>query len=398
MLLGAVGARAAHRLRQRRQPDARARHRAEPRDGHPGGARRQPWRWSAGCWSKASCCRSPARRSACCSPMAASRSSGVAAGELPRVADIGIDLRVLAATIATAVLTGIIFGIVPAFQSSRPDLTTRSRTAAVVHRRPRHQWLRNALVVCRGRARGRPARRRRPLRRQLRPADAHRPRLRLSQRARPERRRARAAGPVRRGHQARQRLRRSRCSRPCAACRASTACAVVSGGLPLTGSWSRTGIELARPAEARRRRRLDRSPARDARTICSCCGFRSCAAATCPTTDRGGAEMVIVINEAAARKYWPGEDPIGQRVKMNSTERVVVGIVGDIRHLGPETPARQECYIPFPRKRTSAARWSCARPAIRWRCCRRSRRRSGRSTRNSGCRATPSRSRATWIA
>ena len=32
---------------------------------------------------------------------------------------------------------------------------------------------------------------------------------------------------------------------------------------------------------------------------------------------------------------------------MNSTERVVVGVVGDIRHLGPETPPRQECYIPF---------------------------------------------------
>ena len=32
---------------------------------------------------------------------------------------------------------------------------------------------------------------------------------------------------------------------------------------------------------------------------------------------------------------------------MNEIERVVVGIVGDIRHLGPETPARQECYIPF---------------------------------------------------
>ena len=57
--------------------------------------------------------------------------------------------------------------------------------------------------------------------------------------------------------------------------------------------------------------------------------------------------MVIVINETAAKKYWPGEDAIGQRVKMNSKERVVVGVVGDIRHMGPETPPRQECYIPF---------------------------------------------------
>jgi hypothetical protein len=41
---------------------------------------------------------------------------------LPGVAGIGIDLRVLGAAFAAAIGTGLIFGIVPAFQSSRPDL------------------------------------------------------------------------------------------------------------------------------------------------------------------------------------------------------------------------------------------------------------------------------------
>jgi len=54
-----------------------------------------------------------------------------------------------------------------------------------------------------------------------------------------------------------------------------------------------------------------------------------------------------VINEAAAAKYWPGSDPLGQHVKMNGKDRVVVGIVRNIRHLGPETAPRQECYIPL---------------------------------------------------
>jgi predicted permease len=62
--------------------------------------------------------------------------------------------------------------------------------------------------------------------------------------------------------------------------------------------------------------------------------------------DRGGSDPVIVINEAAAKKYWPGEEAIGKRVTLNKKELVVVGIVGDIRHLGPEIPPRQECYIP----------------------------------------------------
>ena len=33
--------------------------------------------------------------------------------------------------------------------------------------------------------------------------------------------------------------------------------------------------------------------------------------------------------------------------RSTSNERVVVGIVGNIRHLGPETPPRQECYVPL---------------------------------------------------
>ena len=67
---------------------------------------------------------------------------------VPRVADIGIDLRVLAATILTAVLTGITFGLVPGFQSSRPDLTTTLKDSGQSTTAGRGtQWLRNALVV-----------------------------------------------------------------------------------------------------------------------------------------------------------------------------------------------------------------------------------------------------------
>jgi len=57
---------------------------------------------------------------------------------------------------------------------------------------------------------------------------------------------------------------------------------------------------------------------------------------------------VVVINEAAARKYWPGEDPIGQRLRVGHTvpslrdvvPRTVVGVVKDVREngLAEETP------------------------------------------------------------
>jgi hypothetical protein len=67
---------------------------------------------------------------------------------LPRVASIGIDMRVLAAATTAAVVTGIVFGIIPALQSARPDLAAalkeggRSATAG-----GRAQRLRSILVV-----------------------------------------------------------------------------------------------------------------------------------------------------------------------------------------------------------------------------------------------------------
>ena len=47
--------------------------------------------------------------------------------------------------------------------------------------------------------------------------------------------------------------------------------------------------------------------------------------------------------------------PIGQRIRLDDKERTVVGIVGDIRHLGPEVPPRQEAYVPLAQERITSA-------------------------------------------
>src|SRR5690606_8453667 len=50
--------------------------------------------------------------------------------DVPRVAAIALDVRVLAAAAGLSLLTGLIFGIVPALSGSKPDLTTSLKDAA----------------------------------------------------------------------------------------------------------------------------------------------------------------------------------------------------------------------------------------------------------------------------
>jgi putative ABC transport system permease protein len=56
---------------------------------------------------------------------------------------------------------------------------------------------------------------------------------------------------------------------------------------------------------------------------------------------------VVVINEVTARRYWPGEDPVGKRVKGN-IPMVVVGVVGGVRRGSMREPPKEEIYRPLP--------------------------------------------------
>ena len=69
--------------------------------------------------------------------------------------------------------------------------------------------------------------------------------------------------------------------------------------------------------------------------------------------DRAGAQAVVVINQTAARRFFPSVDPIGQRmvdfsydpIEEASNAFTVVGVVGDVRHTGLDRPAEPEAYF-----------------------------------------------------
>jgi putative ABC transport system permease protein len=62
--------------------------------------------------------------------------------------------------------------------------------------------------------------------------------------------------------------------------------------------------------------------------------------------DRPQSPPVVLINEAAARKWFPNEDPIGRRV-LSGGPREVVGIVGDVLQRTPGEPAVAQMFVPY---------------------------------------------------
>jgi len=68
-------------------------------------------------------------------------------------------------------------------------------------------------------------------------------------------------------------------------------------------------------------------------------------------SDRLGSVPVAVISEAMVRKLWPGEDPIGQHVKVEwwheNVSVEIVGVVGDSRHDGLDAEIQPTLFYPF---------------------------------------------------
>ncbi len=65
--------------------------------------------------------------------------------------------------------------------------------------------------------------------------------------------------------------------------------------------------------------------------------------------DREGAPAVVVINQSMADRFWPGTDPIGARISTRSSSGpwvTVVGVVADVHHDGLDLPVRPEMYLP----------------------------------------------------
>jgi predicted permease len=67
--------------------------------------------------------------------------------------------------------------------------------------------------------------------------------------------------------------------------------------------------------------------------------------------DRKSAPLVGVINEEAARKFWPGENPLGRVLSTgrdpDAPKLTVIGVIASAHHDGANQPYKTELFLPF---------------------------------------------------
>ncbi len=65
--------------------------------------------------------------------------------------------------------------------------------------------------------------------------------------------------------------------------------------------------------------------------------------------DRYETPQVVIVNESFARRFYPQEDPLGQRIIIRDRPQAceIVGIVNDVRHFGPHKEPGPEMYVPY---------------------------------------------------
>ena len=267
--------------------------------------------------------------------------------DLPRLGTVAVDVRVLIAAAVAAVVTGLLFGTLPAFQTSRPDVSRtlrfggRAETGAGGARRLRLSLVvaevAIAVVLLAGSG------------------------LFLSSFLRvvntdlgfdPDGVVTMTVAPqLPRGLSAEARVATShpqvlRALERVQSLPGVVAAAAVGGGLPMEGSYVTVPVQVS-GSETRftdKDEMYVHSVTPEYLDVMRSALVRGRWLAA---SDTVGAPLVVVLSDEAATRYFGGADPLGRILVMDKTPRTVVGILRGSRFRGPERDAPPEAYVPF---------------------------------------------------
>ena len=271
---------------------------------------------------------------------------------LPRLQEVGIDVRVLGFTFLITLLTGILFGIAPALQATKPNLndTLKEETgkaSAGVHK----SRIRNVLVV----------------------SEVALALLLLI-----------SAGLLIKSFLNLQRidpgfnphnvltvripLVASKYSEPSQA-RAfyqqlldrikglpGVEHAAVTTSIPLTGWNSIFPFEIpGRPAPPPGQT-LEAEFIAISPDYMRAMGIRLLRGRLLSESDSPTSANVILINETMARRHWPNEEAVGKQIKDDPDLREIVGVIADVKQDGLNIPSREQIYVSIYQVSTPASK------------------------------------------
>jgi len=267
---------------------------------------------------------------------------------IPQLQTVELSMPALGFTLSLSLLTGLLFGLVPAWQSSQPDLTEAlkadGRTSSAGIRRTR---LRSFLVVseiafalvllmCAG-----------LLIRTVSQLQRVDPGFDYAQSLKmdlglPSLRYATDQKKIDFYRELTKRVQ----SLP----------GVVSAGvvtpLPVTSDFDSTGIDIEyQPVQPGHEPMVDRYVMTPG--YLHALGIRLQRGREITEQDGESAPPVLLVSEGLAARFWPNQDPIGKRIKLpfnpgrkDEPWRTVVGVVGDVKQYGLDKPAASALYLP----------------------------------------------------
>jgi putative ABC transport system permease protein len=263
----------------------------------------------------------------------------------PRAEEVRIDLAVLAVTAALGVATGLVFGIVPAWRALSVKLHEPLKEAGRGSVGPGQHRVRNGLVIAEVSL---------ALVLLVGAGLMLRSFYRLLHADAGFRSEGLVIGSVALPQSAfsEHPKRAALFERVLAELRSQPGVEAAAATLPLLGGWQ-TSFSVEGKPEPPPGQQPSADIARVSPDYFSVMGIRVLEGRVFEDRDRDEAPKVCIVDETFARTHWPGESPLGKRVKfgrLNDAELPWMEVVGQVAHVknyGVDEDSRVELYLPF---------------------------------------------------
>jgi putative ABC transport system permease protein len=263
--------------------------------------------------------------------------------DLPRLEEIGIDLRVLGFTLVVSLLTGVAFGLAPAWQASTTDLNEslkeggRTSTAGFGLRRTRHVLVISELALAVVLLVGAGLMIKSFVRLSGVDAGFDAPNVLTLAVSLPGAKYPESEQQAAFFQQVISRIESL----------AGVQSAGAVSAVPLTGWQNKTSFAIEGRPETSQTEELHAASPGYFQAI----GIPLLRGRAFTEQDRSNAERVVIVSEGLAHRYWPDEDPIGRRIQLGGDShepwRTIVGIVGDVKQSGLDSESTREYYISY---------------------------------------------------